>query len=136
MDSRPQTVRGQLVDSINRAPLPGAFLTLVDDAGAEHSRAITDAAGQFVLTAPADGSYRLRSKRIGFRPYLSPALALRRDATITYNAAINPIPIELAKVVVDGDRQCDVNAGASVAALWQEVREALAAVAWTSRAPG
>ena len=130
-----QTIRGQLVDSISRTPLPGAFLTLVDSSGTERARAITDIAGQFILIAPEPGSYRLRSKRIGFRPYFSAALALRSGETTTYNAVIDPIPIALREVVVAGERQCDVEAGASVAALWEEVREALAAVAWTSRSP-
>ncbi len=130
-----QTIRGQFVDSVTRAPLSGAFLTLVDSGGSERARAITDVAGQFTLTAPEPGTYRLRSKRIGFRPYFSPALTLHSGETTTYNAAVDPIPIALREVVVAGERQCDVEAGASVAALWQEVREALAAVAWTSRSP-
>src|SRR3989441_7464883 len=130
-----QTVRGQVTDSVSRTPLAGAFLTLVDSIGSERARAITDAAGQFTLTAPEPGTYRLRSKRIGFRPYFSPALALHSGETMWYSAAIDPIPIALREVVVAGERQCDVEAGASVAALWEEVREALAAVAWTSRSP-
>src|SRR5260370_9664849 len=130
-----QTIRGQFGDSVTRAPLSGAFLTLVDSGGSERARAITDVAGQFTLTAPEPGTYRLRSKRIGFRPYFSPALALHSGETTTYNAAVDPIPIALREVVVAGERQCDVEAGASVAALWQEVREALPAVAWTSRSP-
>lgn len=131
-----QTVRGQLVDSISRTPLHGAFLTLLDAEGLERARAITDAAGQFILQAPAPGTYRLRSKRIGFRPYVSPPLILRTDETLTYDAAIDPIPVPLKEVVVAGERQCDVEAGASVAVLWEEIREALAAVAWTSRGLG
>src|SRR5207302_4247563 len=83
-----QTIRGQLVDSISRTPLPGAFLTLVDSSGTERARAITDIAGQFILIAPEPGSYRLHSKRIGFRPYFSAALALRSGETTTYNAVI------------------------------------------------
>jgi len=117
-----QTIRGQLVDSVSRAPLSGAFLTLVDSSGSERARAITDVAGQFTLSAPEPGTYRLRSKRIGFRPYFSPALALHSGETRTYNAAVDPIPIALREVVVAGERQCDVEAGASVAALWEEVR--------------
>jgi len=131
-----QSVRGQLTDSVSRAPLPGAFLTLVDDHGVEQARAITNRGGEFLLTAPAPGTYRLRSKRIGFRPYLSPALTLRAGEATAYSAAIDPIPIALEEVVVAGERQCDIDSGASVAALWDETREALAAVSWTSRIPG
>jgi len=131
-----QTVRGQLTDSVTRAPLPGAFLTLVDEHGVEKARTITNGSGEFLLTAPAAGVYRLRSKRIGFRPYVSPPLTLTAGATSSYNAVIDPIPVALAQVVVQGERQCDVEAGASVAAVWEEVHEALAAVSWTSRDPG
>lgn len=130
-----QSIRGQLTDSISRAPLAGAFLTLIDDRGVEKARTITNAAGEFLLAAPAAGTYRLRSKRIGFRPYVSRPLELHAGETISYNASIDPIPVALAKVVVAGDRQCDVEGGASVAAVWEEVHEALAAVAWTSRLP-
>jgi len=130
-----QSVRGQLTDSITRAPLAGAFLTLVDERGVEKARTITNNAGEFLLTAPAAGAYRLRSKRIGFRPYVSPPLTLTAGGTISYSAAVDPIPVALAQVVVRGERQCDVEAGASVAAVWEEVHEALAAVSWTSRDP-
>ena len=131
-----QTVRGQLTDSVSRAPLPGAFLTLVDEHGVETARTITNGSGEFLLTAPGAGVYRLRSKRIGFRPYVSPPLTLTAGGTSSYNAVIDPIPVALAQVVVQGERQCDVEAGASVAAVWEEVHEALAAVSWTSRDPG
>lgn len=131
-----QTVRGQFTDSISRAPLGGAFLTLVDERGAERARAITNHAGEFVLSAPAAGTYRIRSKRIGFRPYVSSALTLRAGETSAFHAVVDPIPVPLEQVIVAGEQQCDIEAGASVAALWDEVREALAAVVWTRRAPG
>jgi hypothetical protein len=135
-DVAAQTVRGQLSDSVSRSPLVGAFLTLVDAEGVERARAMTDGTGAFTLTAPAAGSYRIRSKRIGFKPYMSVPLTLEAGATVTFNAAVDPIPVALAQVVVAGDRQCNVESGASVAALWEEVKEALSAVAWTSRTPG
>jgi len=130
-----QSVRGQLTDSVTRAPLPGAFLTLMDEHGVEKARTISNGSGEFLLTAPAAGVYRLRSKRIGFRPYVSPPLTLSAGGTSSYNAVIDPIPVALSQVVVQGERQCDVEAGASVAAVWEEVHEALAAVSWTSREP-
>ena len=131
-----QSVRGQLTDSVSRAPLPGAFLTLVDEKGVEKARTITNGSGEFLLTAPAPGVYRLRSKRIGFRPYVSAPLNLTAGTSISFNAVVDPIPVALSQVVVQGDRQCDVEAGASVAAVWEEVHEALAAVSWTSKDPG
>ena len=131
-----QTVRGQLTDSIGRAPLRAAFVTLVDEQGIERARTITNESGEFTLSAPAGGSYRIRSKRIGFQPSFSPSLTLRAGETIFYHVFVDPIPVALQEVVVAGDRQCDVEGSSSVAALWAEVREALASVRWTRTAPG
>ncbi|HYX82380.1 MAG TPA: carboxypeptidase-like regulatory domain-containing protein, partial [Gemmatimonadales bacterium] len=100
-----QSVQGQLTDSITKTPLPGAFLTLVDEQGVERARTITNGAGEFLLTAPSAGTYRLRSKRIGFRPYVSSPLTLRAGETSAFRAAIDPIPVALAEVVVAGERQ-------------------------------
>ncbi|MGE5802850.1 MAG: carboxypeptidase-like regulatory domain-containing protein [Gemmatimonadota bacterium] len=134
--ARAQTVRGLFSDSVSRTPLPGVFVTLVDTQGTERARTITNQAGAFVLSAPTPGTYRIRSKRIGLHPYVSQPLTLRAGETISYDAVVLPIPVPLEQVVVAGDRQCDVDGGASVAALWEEVREALAAVRWTRSAPG
>src|SRR5262245_47324203 len=87
-DVRAQTVRGKLTDSISTAPLTGAFLTLVDAQGAERARAITNNAGEFTLTAPTPGTYRIRSKRVGFRPYVSAPLTLGAGETVSFSAAI------------------------------------------------
>ena len=130
-----QTVRGSLVDSVSRVPLPATLVTLIDERGTERAHAVSDQTGQYVLTAPAAGSYRIRAKRIGFRPLVSPALTLSATDSKTYNIAIEAIPIALEEVVVAGDRQCDVEAGASTAELWEEVRAALSAVASSSRSP-
>ena len=134
--ARAQTVRGVFSDSVSRTPIRGAFVTLVDSQGTERVRTITNQAGEFVLSAPTPGTYRIRSKRIGFHPYVSPPLTLGAGESISYDAIVLPIPVPLEQVVVAGDRQCDVEGGASVAALWQEVSEALAAVRWTRNAPG
>ena len=131
-----QTVRGQLTDSVSHAPIPGTFLTLVDQHGTERARAISNQNGAFALTAPANGTYRLRSKRIGFRPFVSAAITLDSAEAKIHNIAIDPIPIVLEEIVVAGERKCDVEAGSAVTALWDEIREALAAVAWTSKSPG
>ncbi len=130
-----QSVRGLLTHSLTSSPIPGAFVTMIDEHGSELARAITNGAGEFLLTVPTPGTYRLRSKRIGFQPYVSAPLTLQSGETISFKAAVHPIPVALASVVVEGDRQCDVAGGSSVAAMWDEVREALTAVVWTSRLP-
>src|SRR5258705_13944414 len=97
---------------------------------------MTNQAGEFVLTAPAAGSYRLRSKRIGFRPYVSPALTLTAGGTSSYNVVVAPIPVALSQVVVQGERQCGVESGASVAPVGGKGHEALAGAVGASGGPG
>src|SRR5260370_27856078 len=85
-----QPVRGLMTDGVSRSPLPGAFLTLVDDKGVERARVMTNQAGEFVVTAPAAGSHRLRSKRIPFPPYGSPPLTPAPRTPTSHHAAIVP----------------------------------------------
>ena len=73
---RGQSVRGQLVDKTNGAAISGAFVVLVDQGGQEVARVLTGDAGTFLLRAPAPGTYRLQSKRIGFRMTASQPFAL------------------------------------------------------------
>src|SRR5437879_8094146 len=80
-----QAVRGQLIDSISRAPVPGAFVTLVDEQGVERVRAMTNTAGEFVLSAPVK---RCRSSRVSsLSPSRSPRSSSRDNASVTSQAA-------------------------------------------------
>lgn len=112
---------------------------MLDAQGREIARAVTDHDGRFALQLPGPGSYQLRAKRVGFRPHLSPILTLASGQTLRHRLEIEPIAIDLTAVVVEGERQCDLTArrsGAAVAALWEELREALSAVSWSARDPG
>jgi hypothetical protein len=130
---RAQAVRGTLVDQANGFPIGGAFVVLLDPSGREVDRALTGAAGTFLLKAPAAGAYRLQSKRIGFRVSESPAMALADNQTISYRLEVQAVPTRLPPVVVEGRPQCGTRGeeGTAVAQLWDEAREALAAVKWT-----
>ena len=70
-----QTVRGQLTDSVSRAPLPGAFLTLVDEKGVERARTITNGAGEFLLSALPRVSIACARSGSGFVPTSRPRSA-------------------------------------------------------------
>jgi hypothetical protein len=130
-----QAVRGTLVDQASGQPIAGAFVTLLDESGREVSRALTAQSGAFLLSATAAGTYRLRSKRIGFRPSESPLLALAVDQALEYRLEVEAVPVQLPAVIVRGRPQCGgrPQEAAAVAQLWEEAREALAAVQWTQR---
>ena len=128
-----QAVSGQLADRAGGVPVGGAFLVLIDDAGVEVARALTGEGGAFLLRAPAPGSYRLRSKRIGFRVWESQPIVLADSQTTHFRLEVDAVPVQLAAVVVAGRPQCGTRgeAGTAVAQLWEEAREALSAVKWT-----
>lgn len=128
-----QAVRGQLVDRANGAPISGAFVVLLDQQEREVARALTGDQGRFLLRAPGPGTYRLRSKRIGFRMTVSPPLVLEAEQTISYRLEVEAVPTSLPPVIVEGRPQCGTRGeeGTVVARLWEEAREALAAVSWT-----
>jgi hypothetical protein len=128
-----QAIRGQLVDRANGAPVAGAFVVLLDSGDREVARSLTDDRGRFLLRAPTAGSYRLQSKRIGFRLTVSPPVVLEADRTISYRLEVDAVPASLPPVIVEGKPQCGTRgeAGTVVARLWEEAKEALAAVSWT-----
>lgn len=129
-----QAVRGLLVDRTNGVPLGGAFVALLDQSGKEVARGLTAVSGTFLLRAPAAGTYRLQSKRIGFRFSESPPLALADSQTVEYRLEVEAVPVRLPSVVVEGRPQCGSRGeeGTVVAQLWEEAREALEAVQWTA----
>lgn len=128
-----QAVRGELVDRVNQRGVAGAFVVLLDANEREVARALTDDRGRFLLHAPAAGTYRLQSKRIGFRLTVSPPIVLETGRTVSYRLEVDAVPASLPPVIVEGKPQCGSRgeAGSVVARLWEEAREALAAVSWT-----
>jgi hypothetical protein len=129
-----QAVRGQLVDRRNGRPITGGFVVLLNDQEQEIARVLTDTQGRFFLRAPAPGTYQLQSKRIGFRLTTSPAFELAQDQTVGQRLEVDEVPASLPPVIVEGKPQCGTRGerGTAVAQLWEDAREALAAVSWTT----
>lgn len=130
-----QTVRGELVEQTLNAPIEGAFVVLLDADGEQVAAMLTNAAGRFVLQAPAPGRYRLRAERIGYESHTSPELDLQAEQVFDYQMTMPVRPVELAQISVEGERQCDIRRaeGERVAAVWEEARKALTAAVWTER---
>jgi hypothetical protein len=74
-----QIVRGQVVDSISRAPVAGATLALLDSSGVEIERTVADEEGRFLLRAPGAGQYRLRVAQDTYRASTFPPFTLGAD---------------------------------------------------------
>ena len=127
-----QVVQGRVRLAADRAA--GVGVILVDTAGAVVAGAMTDSTGRYVLRAPAEGSYRVRVRRIGFAPDSSALLRLAGAAPATFDALLTPRTFALAAVVVNERRRCTAvrDADELTSGLWQEVQNALAAAIATT----
>ena len=127
-----QTVRGAVVAEGDR-PVSGVVVVLVDGAR-EVARALTNERGEYLITAPRPGSYRLRTLRIGFQSVSTEPMNLAAGADVTRRLAVSSAAFVLDTVRAIGRNQCKVVAGdsaSSIAALWDQVRTALIATQLT-----
>ena len=128
-----QTVRGAVVAEGER-PIAGAIVILVDAGAKEVGRALTNERGEYRLTAPRPGSYRLRTLRIGFQSLLTEPMALVAGDDITRRLTVSTAAFTLDTVRSTGRNACRVLAGDSttlVGSIWDQVRSALIATQLT-----
>src|SRR4051812_36772058 len=92
-----QTVRGVVVDQLDR-PLAGVVIQLTDSMSRSSARMLTNERGEFRLTAPEEGRYRVRSTRIGFHPTTTELLTLSRAADVTRRIVLASSPVVLDAV--------------------------------------
>lgn len=130
-----QTIHGELVERESGQPVPGAFVILVDSAGAERGQALTDPSGRFLLRAPTAGAYHVKTAMIGWRSWVSPVLRLAPGGSVRYRLEVPLQPVRLPEIVVEGERRCrtDPDTGRAIAQVWEEARKALSAVSWTQQ---
>jgi hypothetical protein len=124
-----QTLRGVVVDQLDR-PLAGVVVQLSDSTSRVVLRALTNERGEYRFVAPADGSYRVRSTRIGFRPTTSDAIALTRAVEVTRRITLASAPVLLdpiRSVVRTTCRTLGLDSTAATFTAWEQVRAALAA---------
>lgn len=134
-----QVVRGQIVDGATQAPIPGAFIVLVDSTGAERGGVLSGSAGAFVLKAPRAGHYTLRAERIGYRNTVSDTLTLPAARIVPYRFEITTKAVDLEGMEVtsrQGKCKMSREMGAQTSALWDEIRKALSISAWEEEERG
>jgi hypothetical protein len=131
-----QTVRGLVTDQASKLPVAGVIIQLVDAGGASVSRALTNESGGFSISAPAPGTYRVRTLRIGFRPQTSSAVRLAAGETVELPLTLASLPVSLDTVRVAGRNACVFSGDTVVAtyAIWEQVRGALTAAQLTAAA--
>jgi hypothetical protein len=96
-----QVLRGTLIDQ-QRNPIIGATITLKDSAGAAIGAVISDDRGSFHLPARRAGFYTTDIRRIGFDPWVSPAIRLDRDESVEIEVRMNAQPPVMATMTIRG----------------------------------
>ncbi len=129
-----QQVTALVFDTVQSAPLTDGFIVLVDSTGREVARTLNDQGGLVAMRAPAAGRYGLRYERVGYRSVESAGFELRPDESRdeVFNLAVLPLAPVALRTGGGGGPICGDPAlgNGSLAALWEEIRKALAAVSW------
>lgn len=92
-----QTIRGTVTDSSTSTPVPEATVELLRPDSQRIAREQADLKGQFRLRVRDAGSYVIRVRRIGFRPFET-RVNVTGDTTLRLIVA--PNPVELATLGV------------------------------------
>lgn len=106
--------------------LSGALVALVDSAGVVRSEGLSNARGAVTLRA-APGAYRLRVRRVGFRPWYYDNVTLPRTGIL--NVPVVSDRVVLNTMVVSAKAECGTvgSDAATLAEIWEEIAKALRA---------
>jgi hypothetical protein len=122
-----QDMRGAVIDSVSREPIPGAVVMLLDSVGGVLGRSITNDRGLYRL-AGAPGAIQLQALRIGFRPRTVVLSSRTADGGQQADIAMLAIPTMLEPLLVRADSRCSRRPDARAAAgLWDQARAGLLA---------
>jgi hypothetical protein len=111
-------------ESATHAPLAGALVALIDSSNRVVTEALSSAQGFASLDA-APGLYRVRVRRIGYRPFYSAPLAVPQADILVLR--VESPRVVLNELVVSASAQCGrINPDAeTLASLWEEISKAL-----------
>ncbi|HEX5869225.1 MAG TPA: carboxypeptidase-like regulatory domain-containing protein [Longimicrobium sp.] len=97
-----QRVEGRLLDAETAAPIAGATVVLLDDAGTAVRSALSDSDGRFALEAPGAGVYRLRASRLGYRTGTSAPVDLVGNAVLPVELRLSSRAVQAEPLTVTG----------------------------------
>lgn len=130
-----QSIGGVVSDPSGSSPA-GVVVQLLDSNSTIAARALTNAAGEFRMTAPFAGTFRLRTLRIGFKPTVSDAFVAGPGVDVTRRIALTGILVALDTVRVSSRTVCkSVGDSTTMAYLaWEQARAAFTAAQLTAAA--
>lgn len=129
-----QIARGVVTESDGVTPVAGAVVVLLDDKNAVAGTSLADEKGVWQVTATA-GRYRVRVDRVGFQSTMSPAFELKTGLTVSQKLTLRDVVQSIRDVQVSEKARCVVgpDSAAALAAVWEEARKGLTAIALTER---
>jgi hypothetical protein len=127
-----QAVTGVVTENGTTSPVAGAMVVVLEGLRPV-AQALSGTTGRFQITLPRAGRFTLRVDRLGYASTFSEPFDVAPGVIVQQNVESRVAPIQLAGVSVEGSGRCDVRPaeGQATAVLWEEVRKALAAAAWT-----
>lgn len=128
-----QSVRGVVVDQ-GDIPVPGVVVQLLDSTSHSAARALSNDRGEFRLAAPAAGTYRVTTLRIGYSPLTTPAFTLGRTDDVSKRLVLSGarVALDAAKIVEKTSCRAFADSTAATYAVWEQIRAALTATQLTA----
>lgn len=118
--------------SETRAPVSGAFVSLLDADGRVLLSRLTNESGRAVLDASAPGNYRVRAELIGRETQLSKMIALGHDANEPVSMVLPLHALPLSEIRVETSARCRIRPAEALELrrVWEEARKAITVQAW------
>jgi hypothetical protein len=125
-----QSVRGTVRDQLSHAVISDALVQLLGERERVVASGTSSARGEFLLRAPADGVYRLRVLRIGFRPWVSESVPLDAERIQVKDLEVDAGVVVLEELTVTVRSSCKRSPSddSRMDAVWQQARTMLGLV--------
>ncbi|HEX6135387.1 MAG TPA: carboxypeptidase regulatory-like domain-containing protein, partial [Longimicrobiales bacterium] len=125
----------QVLTAETRAPLAGAFVTILDGHGAVVRSGLTNESGTALFVMSIAGRTRVQAELIGRATRASPLLALHGGRTEHVRLLLPLHAVSLDAIRVEAEEQCRIRPdhAEGIARVWESVRTSLRVQAWTEQ---
>ena len=101
--ARAQMVRGSVLDSATGVGIENAAVTLFSLDSTLVRVVLTGPVGQFVLSAPEPGQYRLRVRRLGYATVVTDIYEVVQGSNLSVELRLEPEAIEVPELIVTAE---------------------------------
>ena len=118
-----QSLLVHVIEAESGDPIPGAFVSLLDQDGRVLRSALTGPSGRFLFQIPSPGIFQVRAEMIGRATRVSSPLTLRAEESGQTSLHLPFHAISLAGIDVEADERCRLrpDEASQIARVWDEV---------------